>query len=120
MIVPTADRSKATVLVKVRFLEMDDRILPEMSAKVAFLERPVRQEEQQPRTAVNPAAIVTRNGRKTVFLVKGNRVLETEIKTGASIGDTTEVLGGAKPGDKVALKPLEKLKDGTKIKTAEK
>jgi RND family efflux transporter MFP subunit len=120
MIVPTADRSKATVLVKVRFLEMDSRILPEMSAKVAFLERPVRKEEQQPRTAVNPAAIVTRNGRKTVFLVKGNRVAETEIKTGASIGDMTEVLSGAKAGDKVALKPLEKLKDGAKIKTAEK
>lgn len=120
MIVPTADRSKATVLVKVRFLKMDSRILPEMSAKVAFLDRPVRKEEQQPRTAVNPAAIVSRNGRKTVFLVKGNRVVETEVKTGASIGDMTEVLGGAKPGDKVALKPLEKLKDGAKIKTAEK
>jgi RND family efflux transporter MFP subunit len=120
MIVPTADRSKATVQVKVRFLEKDSRILPEMSAKVAFLDRPVLKEEQQPRTAVNPAAIVTRNGRKTVFLVKGNRVVETEIKTGASIGDMTEVLGGAKAGDKVALKPLEKLKDGAKIKTAEK
>ena len=120
MIVPTADRSKATVLVKVRFLDKDSRILPEMSAKVSFLERPVKKEEQQPRTAINPAAIEIANGRKTVFLVKGNRVVETEIKTGAKIGDMVEVLGGVKAGDKVALKPLDKLKDGSKIKTAEK
>ena len=120
MIVPTADRSKATVLVKVRFLNKDARILPEMSAKVAFLERPVSKEEQQPRTAVNPAAIVSRDGRKVVFRITGNRVAETEIKTGAPIGDMVEVLAGVKAGDKVALKPLDKLKDGKRIKTAEK
>ena len=120
MIVPTADRSKATVLVKVRFLKKDSRILPEMSAKVAFLERPVKLEEQQPKTAVNPAAVVSENGRKVVFLVKGNRVVETGIKTGAPIGDMVEVLAGVKAGDKVALKPLDKLKDGKRIKTAEK
>jgi RND family efflux transporter MFP subunit len=120
MIVPTADRSKATVMVKVRFLTLDSRILPEMSAKVAFLERPVKQDEREPRTAVNPAAIVTRDGRKTVFLVKGTRVAATEIRTGARIGEMVEVLAGVKAGDKVAVKPLDKLKDGSKIKTAEK
>ena len=120
MIVPTADRSKATVMVKVRFLTLDSRILPEMSAKVAFLERPVKQEEREPRTAVNPAAIVTRDGRKTVFLVKGTRVAATEIRTGAPIGEMIEVLAGVKAGDKVAVKPLDKLKDSSKIKTAEK
>jgi multidrug efflux pump subunit AcrA (membrane-fusion protein) len=120
IIVPTADRSKATVLVKVRFVNKDSRILPEMSAKVAFLERPVKKEEQQPRTAINPAAIVSGNDRKTVFVIKGNRVVETEIKTGAKIGDLVEVLGGVKAGDKLALKPLNKLKDGKRIKTAEK
>ncbi len=120
MIVPTADRSKATVLVKVRFVNKDSRILPEMSAKVAFLERPVKKEEQQPRMAINPAAIVSGNNRKTVFVIKGNRVVATEIKTGAKIGDLVEVLGGVKAGEKLALKPLNKLKDGKRIKTAEK
>jgi len=120
MIVPTADRSKATVMVKVRFLTLDSRILPEMSAKVGFLERPVKKEESEPRTAVNPAAIVTRDGRKTVFLVKGTRVAATEIRTGARIGEMIEVLAGVKAGDKVAVKPLDKLKDGAKIKTSEK
>lgn len=120
MIVPTADRSKATVLVKVRFLDKDKRILPEMSAKVAFLERSVRKEEQKPRTAINPAAVASKNGRKMVFLVKGNKVVETEIRTGAPIGDLVEVPAGVKAGDKVVLKPLDKLKDGKRIKTAEK
>jgi RND family efflux transporter MFP subunit len=120
MIVPTADRSKATVLVKVRFLDKDNRILPEMSAKVAFLERGVRKDEQKPRTAVNPAAVVSRNGRKTVFLVKENRAVETEIKTGGQIGELVEVVTGVKAGDKVVLKPLDKLKDNKRIKTAEK
>jgi RND family efflux transporter MFP subunit len=56
MIVPTADRSKATVMVKVRFIDKDKRILPEMSAKVAFLSRLVKLDEQKPRTALNRAA----------------------------------------------------------------
>lgn len=120
IIVPTADRTKATVLVKVRFIEKDERILPEMSAKVAFLERPAKKEERQPRTAINPAAMATRNGRKVVFLVKGDRVVETPITTGAPIGEMVEVVAGVKAGEQIAVKPLEKLKDGKRIKTAEK
>jgi RND family efflux transporter MFP subunit len=120
MIVPTADRSKATVLVKIRFLDKDPRILPEMSAKVAFLEHPVKEGENQPRTAVVPSAIVTDDGRKKVFLVKGDRVEAVEVKTGAQIGDSVEILSGVKAGDKIALKPLEKLKNGSKIKIAAK
>ncbi|RNC71000.1 MAG: efflux RND transporter periplasmic adaptor subunit [Desulfuromonadales bacterium] len=120
MVVPTADRSKATVLVKVRFAAIDHRILPEMSAKVAFLERPVAAGEEKPKTAVNPAAVVERGGRKVVFLVKEKRVVETPVTLGAKIGDMLEVTGGVKPGDRIALKSLDKLKDGAKIKTAEK
>ncbi|ABB32633.1 efflux transporter, RND family, MFP subunit [Geobacter metallireducens RCH3] len=120
MVVPTADRSKATVLVKVRFEKLDPRILPEMSAKVAFLEHLVAPGEEKPKTAVNPAAVVERGGRKVLFLVKGGRVAETPVTVGAKIGEMLEITAGAKPGDKIALKPLDKLKDGTKIKTAEK
>jgi multidrug efflux pump subunit AcrA (membrane-fusion protein) len=63
MIVPTADRTKETVLVKVRFVDKDERILPEMSAKVAFLSREVKKEEEKPRTALNFAAIFMRDGK---------------------------------------------------------
>jgi len=120
MIVPTADRSKATVLVKVRFLRADSRILPEMSAKVAFLQREVKEDEKKPRTAVNPAALLSRDGKKAVFLVKGERVVETPVTVGPRIGDMVEIVSGVSAGDKVALKPLEKLKNGSRIKTAEK
>jgi len=120
MIVPTADRSKATVLVKVRFLDKDSRVLPEMSAKVAFLQRTVREDEKKTRTAVNPAAVITRNGKSVLFLIKGERVAETPVTLGNRIGDMVEIVSGVKAGAKVALKPLEKLKDGTKIKIAEK
>lgn len=120
MIVPTADRSKATVLVKVRFDAIDRRILPEMSARVAFLQRGVKADEKQPRVAVNPAALARRGSRDVIFLVKGDRVTETTVTVGSRIGDMVEITAGVKAGDKVALKPLERLKDGTRIKAAGK
>jgi RND family efflux transporter MFP subunit len=120
MIVPTADRSKATVLVKVRFLDKDNRILPEMSAKVAFLQRPVKPEEQKPLTALNPRAVLTRNGEKAVFLIKNDRASETPITLGPPVGDMIEVVSGVKAGDRVVVKPLDKLRNGTRVKVAEK
>ena len=120
MIVPTADRTKATVMIKVRFVDQDRRILPEMSAKVAFLSREVRSDEQKPRTALNPDAIRDRNGKKTVFLIKENRVMETPVTLGKKFGDMVEVLSGVKSGDRVVLKPLNKMREGLRIKVAEK
>ena len=120
MIVPTADRSKATVMVKVRFLDKDRRILPEMSAKVAFLQRPVAAGEEKPRTAINPAAVLDHNGKKLVFVIKDGRAAETPVTLGPRIGDMVEVLGGVKAGEKVVLKPLNKVRGGDKVKVAEK
>jgi HlyD family secretion protein len=119
-VVPTADRSKGSVMVKVRFLDKDPRILPEMSAKVAFLERPVGPGEGTPRVALPPAASVTRDGKSVVFVVKGDRVVQTPVTLGARVGDLVQVLSGVKAGERVALKPLEKLHDKSRVKTAEK
>jgi RND family efflux transporter MFP subunit len=119
MIVPTADRSKATITVKVRFLDKDSRILPEMSARVAFLSRPATPEEQRPRTAISQSAIVNRKGKESVFLIQGNRAKETSVSLGAKIGDMVEVLDGVKAGDKIVLNPSERLKNGSKIKIEE-
>ena len=119
-VVPTADRSKATVMVKVRFRDRDPRILPEMSAKVAFLERATTQAEQRPKIAINPAAVATRNNRSVVYVIQGDKVKETPVTLGAKVGDLVEVLAGVKVGDKVVTKPLDKLKDGSGIKTGEK
>ncbi len=120
MIVPTADRTKASVMVKIKFLDKDKRILPEMSAKVAFLERPVRPDEKKPRAVINPAAIINNNGKKTVYLIKENKVTETPITTGAQLGDLIEISSGVSVGDRVVLKPLNKMKNSAKIKVAEK
>jgi RND family efflux transporter MFP subunit len=120
MIVPTADRSKATVMVKVRFIDKDPRILPEMSAKAAFLSRAIRPEEQKPRTVVNSNAVVIHKDKNLVFLVKDNRAFETPVTTGEKLGDMIEVLNGVKAGDKVVLRPVDKLRDGKRIKIIEK
>lgn len=118
-IVPTADRSKATVMVKVSFLGRDPRILPEMSAKVAFLERPVKNEEQKPRIMLPRTALVKRDGKSYVYLLKGDSVAETRVETVDSPGELIEA-SGVKAGDKIALKPLDKLSNGAKVKTVQK
>ncbi len=120
LIVPTADRTKATVMVKVRFIDKNPRVLPEMSAKVAFLSRPANPDEQKPRIALHQSAIVNRKGDEKVFLVKGNKVWETSIRLGNKIGDMIEVLGGIKAGDQIVLNPPEGLRNGLKIKAVEK
>jgi len=119
-IVPTADRAKATVMVKVRFLEKNPRILPEMRAKVVFLSRALKQEEERPRTAVIRSAIVNQGGQKTIFLIQGDKAVETPISTGEPLGEMIELLGRAKAGEKVVAKPPRRLKNGSRIKIAEK
>ena len=119
-IVPTVDRSKATIMVKVRFLDNDPRILPEMSAKVSFLSRPVKPEEEKPRLAVNRAALIAREGQNAVFIVKENGVVETPVRVGMEFGDMVEILGVVTPGDKVVKKPPKGLKNGSRIKVVEK
>ena len=118
-IVPTADRSKASVMVKVQFLERDQRVFPEMSAKVAFLQREAQAVDNIARIVLNPAAVVARNGQSGVYLVVGDTVKFTPVTPGVKLGDLLEV-AGLKSGDKVALKPLEKLKDGSRISFPEK
>ncbi len=120
MIVPTADRTKATVMVKVRFIDKDNRVLPEMSAKVAFLSREVAPDEMKSFTAVSQSALVTRDGKTMIFLIEENKAKAVTVTTGKQMGDMVEVLQGVKAGDKVILKPSDKLRDGSKIKTEEK
>ncbi len=118
-IVPTADRSKASVMVKVRFLESSPGILPEMSAKVAFLSRTPAPGERVPRLAVSPAAVAARRGASAVFVVKGGRAHETPVKLGGRLGDWVVVTGGGlKAGDKVAVSSVDRLEDGSKVKAA--
>ncbi|WP_077730767.1 efflux RND transporter periplasmic adaptor subunit [Methylocaldum sp. 14B] len=118
-IVPTVDRTKATVLVKVRFIDKDERILPDMSAKVAFLSRELAADQRKPISGVPPAAIVTRGPDSVAFVLDGNRVKEVPVDTGERIGEWVVVKNGLKAGDRVVLSPSEKIKDGTEIRVRE-
>jgi len=113
--VPTVDRSRATVMVKIRFLDLDPRILPDMSAKVSFLSREVPAEMRKPVTAVLPAAIQERDGRKLAYRVSEGSLAEIAVETGAGIGDLVEVTRGLKPGDKVVLAPGRGLRDKARV-----
>lgn len=116
-VVPTADRSKATVLVKVAFNKYDSRVLPEMSAKVLFLEEQETQTEleQKPMLVVPVSAVVIRNSKKLVFKVIDDVAVETEITTGKIAGDYIEVLSGLSEGEKVIEEVTDKIKDAVKV-----
>ena len=120
MIVPTADRSKASVMIKVKFLDKDKRVLPEMSARVAFLERPVSPDEQKPKTVLSANAIIEYTGNAFVFLVKDNHAVKTPLVTGILIDNMIEVLQGVKPGDTIIVNPPNRLKNGSGITIQEK
>lgn len=119
MIVPTADRSKATVLTKVKFLERDERVLPEMSAKVAFLSRRIDKTEQ-PKLGAPPSALMERNGKTLAYRIEKDKIKEVEVQKGSSLADFIEIIRGLKAGDRIVLKPANGLRDGAKIKITEK
>ena len=119
-VVPTVDRTKATLLVKVKFVEKDARVLPDMSSKVAFLSRDPKPEERKPVTAVRPEAVVTRDGKSVVYLIgEKNVVKEVAVGTPEKLGDLMRI-SGVKAGDKVVLSPPERVKDGASVVLAKK
>jgi RND family efflux transporter MFP subunit len=120
MIVPTADRTKASILVKVKFIDQDPRVLPEMSAKVSFLSHPIGPDDRKPRTAIPRNAIRHQGEKVSVFRMEENRAVEIPIRTGMILGDLVEVTHGLSIGDRVVTNPPENLKSGTCIKTDEK
>lgn len=117
-IVPTADRAKATVLTKIKFIERDERVLPEMSAKVTFLNStaPAQMTTGVKKIVVPPSAVVTRGESKTVFVVREESVTETPIQTGNMIGNSLEVISGLNTGERVVLNPPAEMATGMKVK----
>jgi len=116
-IVPTADRSKATVLVKVGFKSYDNRVLPEMSAKVSFLSEKSKEEQEQLPVLTAPlSAVEDLNGKKVSYLVIDDVAVQKEISTGRLFGSYVEVLSGLSEGDKIIDNLNEKIKDGVQVK----
>jgi RND family efflux transporter MFP subunit len=116
-VVPTADRQKATVLVRIGFEELDPRILPDMGVKVTFLRDPDQEAAPaaQPTALVPKAAVAADNGNNFVFLVSGDSVERRAVKVGGSDGDRVEVLAGLRSGDRVVVSPPPDLRDGAKV-----
>ena len=116
--VPTVDRAKATVMTKVQFDALDPRILPEMSAKVAFLSQEVSPEQQRPLVAVASAALAQRDGRTVVFVVREGRAVAVTVTPGTKLGDLTAIVGDARSGEKAVLRPAPDLADGARVEVA--
>ncbi|MGN6085669.1 efflux RND transporter periplasmic adaptor subunit [Trinickia sp.] len=124
-VVPTADRSKATVKVRVGFKSRDPRILPEMGARVSFLSRPAGGNGGSANAAgvTLPFAAVQANaGSATgiVYVLHDDTVERREVKLGARNGDEQTVIAGVSPGDRVAVGDLTKLADGAHVKVADR
>ena len=117
-IVPTADRSKATVMVKVGFKEYDSRVLPEMSAKVSFLSVPIdtKMLSEEKSLVIPSTSIKEQNGLVMVYKVENDVVETVEIKTGRKMGNYVEVLSGLQAGDSIIEKITDEIKAGTKVK----
>lgn len=117
--VPTVDRAKASTLVKIRFAQRDSRMLPDMSAKVAFLEREVRESERKPVLAVPVASLVEVDGRQHVYVVDNGKARLRSVDLGAKVGDQIEVRD-LNAGTRVVIRPSEDLVDGRAVRQATK
>lgn len=116
-IVPTADRAKATVMVKINFKEYDERVLPEMGAKITFFAPNSDQSAAQtkPFLALPATAVASRNDRPVVFQVNDHRAVEIPVVLGQRVGSLVEIKEGLKEGDKVIGKIDATLKNGSKV-----
>ncbi len=116
-IIPSADRQKATVKVRISFVKLDPRILPDMGIKVTFLGREVetKKGELAPSALVPKDAVREENGKKIVFLLKNDHVERRAVTTGGMRGDVAEILAGLAAGDTVVVKGPENLRDGQAV-----
>jgi RND family efflux transporter MFP subunit len=113
--VPTIDRAKATRLIKIQFLEIDDRVLPDMSAKVAFLERRLSPAERSPMVAVNRAAVSQRQGRWIVFVVDDGKAKVVDLALPAAPTADLVPAPMLSVGQRVVLRPPEGLSAGDRL-----
>ena len=122
-IVPTADRSKATVLVKVGFKEYDSRVLPEMSAKVTFLtlktDKDEDKDKEKPIILIPSSSVVARKGKTVVFIIKDDKAVELQVQLGRKFGENIEIISGLDTGESIIAKVTEKIKDGIEVKVLE-
>ncbi len=119
MIVPTADRMRGTVMVKVGFEQLDPRILPEMSAKAAFLSRTLGPDENKPVLGVHRDALVSKGGGQGLFRVEKGQAEWVPIKDPQFLGDYLMPAAPVKQGDRIVIKPPTRLESGDRVEISE-
>jgi len=117
-VIPTADRQKATVKVRISFDALDPRILPDMGVKVAFLAEPDPQGGGE-RTVVPQEAVRTEGERSVVFVVRDGRLERRAVRTGPARSGEVEVLAGVRAGEVVVVAGPETLRDGQRARVKE-
>lgn len=114
-IVPTADRSRATVLTRVEFVELDDKVLPEMSARINFFVEEQKSDQSATALVVPKDAIANRDSKTVVFRVEGEYANAIPVRVGRELGSVTEILSGLSENDRVVLSPPGKMSSGQKV-----
>lgn len=118
-VIPTADRQKATVKVRVAFDKLDPRILPDMGVKVAFLgDEPKKAAKgEQPRAVIPKSAVRDDGGRPVVYVVKARKLERRAVKLGDEHGTDVDVMAGLVPGDNVVVRGADGLHEGQSVET---
>jgi hypothetical protein len=115
--VPTADRQKATVKVRIAFGELDARILPDMGVKVSFLAEETAAEgaASAPAALVSEKAVRSEGGQSVTFVFAGDKVERRAVKVGGRHGDRLEVIAGLSSGEQVVVEGPSDLADGDRV-----
>lgn len=115
-VIPTADRQKATVKVRISFDKLDPRILPDMGVKVAFLsDQPASAKKSDARALIPKTSVHTEEGKTLVFLVHDGKLERRAVSLGADHGSDVEVMAGVTPGDMLVVKGADALHDGQAV-----
>jgi len=121
-VVPTADRQRATVQVKVSIVDRDPRILTEMGAKVEFLQAPratpagAAQPVERPRILVPPEAVRSEDGRSIVWIVRDGRLQKRDVDAGPVSGNLREIRSGLSGGEQLLVAGVETPREGQRVK----
>jgi RND family efflux transporter MFP subunit len=120
-IIPTADRAKATVKVRIKLNEKDARVVPDMGVKVSFLNAKTAETDKPiapPKgVLINPDNVVERGGKKVVFVIKDNTAKLREVELGETFNGRQQILQGLSAGEQLIVTPSDDVQDGSKITT---
>ena len=119
-VIPSADRGKATVKVRVALEQKDDRVVPDMGVRVSFLAtKPKAEAKPVPGVLLPPEAVVERDGGPAVFVVQDNRAERRAVKLGGDVGKFRLATEGLKAGETVVVSPPAELKQGSTVSNKE-